>query len=194
MDFEMKSEARARYRELRDSLGASGRAVADAAIAERVARLPEFIEADAVFTYLSVGAEVDTRSLIRASWDVGKLVAVPRCVPNTNEMRWHRLESFEGLERGSFGIEEPPDNDSTLVGVPAPGSGTRAVALVPGYSFDAAGYRLGYGGGFYDVFLPRFGGVSIGLCRAVQFSAVPLPRDSHDVPVDIVVCDAQVTR
>ena len=76
MDFEMKSEARARYRELRDSLGASGRAVADAAIVERVARLPEFIEADAVFTYLSVGAEVDTRSLIRASWDVGKLVAV----------------------------------------------------------------------------------------------------------------------
>ena len=189
MVFATKDEARAHYRALRESLGDGGRAAADVAIAERVTKLAAFAQADAVFTYLSVGAEVDTRRIIRAAWDAGKLVAVPRCVPNSNAMSWHRLESFDGLVRGSFGIEEPPDDASTLVAVPAPGSGTRAIALVPGYSFDAEGYRLGYGGGFYDVFLPGFGGTSIGLCRAAQFSPAPLPRDSHDVPVDVVVCD-----
>ncbi|MBQ9001213.1 MAG: 5-formyltetrahydrofolate cyclo-ligase [Eggerthellaceae bacterium] len=193
-DVRMKSDARAYYRALRESLGAEGRVAADAAIAEHVRALPEFEQADAVFTYLSVGAEVDTRRIIRMAWDAGKLVAVPRCVPNSNEMRWHRLESFDGLELGAFGIEEPPDDASTLVEVPAPGSNTRAVALVPGYSFDKAGYRLGYGGGFYDVFLPRFGGISIGLCRAAQLSPSPLPCDPHDVPVDIVICDEEASR
>ena len=70
----------------------------------------------------------------------------------------------------------------------------RAVALVPGYSFDGRGYRLGYGGGFYDAFLPGFAGVSVGLCRACQFCDRPLPRDDHDVPVDVLVTESSVMR
>ena len=46
--------------------------------------------------------------------------------------------------------------------VPGPGTDVKAVAIVPGYSFDDKGYRLGYGGGYYDVFLPTFGGDSVG--------------------------------
>lgn len=42
------------------------------------------------------------------------------------------------------------------------------VALVPGLAFDREGFRLGYGGGFYDTFLPAFPGASIGLIRACQ--------------------------
>lgn len=192
--MESKAELRGFYRHLRESMAPAKRMAADARIAERVAVLPDFVAADVVFAYLSVGAEVDTRQVVREAWQLGKSVAAPRCVPGTNLMRWHRIEGFEGLEQGSFGIDEPPDDETTLVEASALCGGMRAVALVPGYSFDRHGYRLGYGGGFYDVFLPTFGGVSIGLCRDCQFSAEGLPHDHHDVPVDVVLTETRVTR
>lgn len=230
----LKDDARKHYRSLRDALSEGERARIDAAIAERVCRLPDFERATAVFTYLSVGAEVDTREIIRKAWSAGKTVAVPRCVPGTNRMNWHRLEDFEHLEQGSFGIEEPPDDAKTLVEAPRfgtqgegrvtrrderlegreavsgsersrpigrevlsaeQGDSTRArvlspaIAIVPGYSFDMRGFRLGYGGGFYDVFLPGFDGASMGLCRACQLSFDPLPCDPHDIPVDMVITE-----
>lgn len=188
-----KTEMRRRFRELREAIDPAKRQSIDAAIAAQVEALPEFASVQGVFTYLSVGAEVDTRAIIRAAWQAGKLVAVPRCVPGTNLMRWHRLDSFEGLESGSFGIEEPPDDEATLVD-PASWPVGRAIAIVPGYSFDERGYRLGYGGGFYDVFLPAFKGVAVGLCRACQFSEEPLPCDAHDIPVGIVVTENGVKR
>ena len=183
----LKKRMRARMSGIRELLGEERRRAADEAIAAKVLAHEAYVAADAVFTYLSVGTEVDTRAIIRDAWSHGKLVAVPRCVPSQPLMEWFRIESFDGLERGSFGIEEPPRDPARLVEVPAPGSGASAVALVPGYTFDRGGYRLGYGGGFYDRFLPTFGGVSLGLCRAAQFSEEPLAHDDTDVPVNACI-------
>jgi 5-formyltetrahydrofolate cyclo-ligase len=102
-------------------------------------------------------------------------------------MEWYRIDDFEGLEQGAYGIEEPVADPARLMEVPGPGTDVKAVAIVPGYSFDDKGYRLGYGGGYYDVFLPTFGGASVGLCRRQQWSEEPLNFDEHDVPVDYVV-------
>ena len=183
----LKKRLRVRMAGIREMLGPEGRAAADANIAAKVIEHPAYVEADMVFAYLSVGSEVDTRAIIRDAWVRGKTVAVPRCVPKTNLMDWYRIEDFEGLESGSFGIEEPPADPERLVDVPGPETGVKAVALVPGYTFDAQGYRLGYGGGFYDVFLPTFGGTSLGLCRSAQFSPDPIPCHELDIPVDVVV-------
>ena len=183
-----KNEMRARMRALREGLGADERNRIDAAIAAKVRNLAEYRNADAVFTYLSVGSEVDTREIIRDAWQQGKLVAVPRCVPGTNRMEWYEIRDFENLETSSFGGEEPIADPAHLVEVPGTPE-TKAVAIVPGYSFDPQGYRVGYGGGFYDVFLPTFGGASVGLCRAIQFSEDPLPHDAYDQAVHVVVTD-----
>lgn len=187
----LKKRMRVRLSGLREMMGAEGRAIADAAIAEKVCAHPAYDQADTVFTYLSVGSEVDTRAIIRDAWAKGKTVAVPRCVPHSNRMEWYRICDFEGLEDGAFGIEEPPADPARQMDVPPVGSDAAAhsVALVPGYTFDREGYRLGYGGGFYDVFLPTFGGASLGLCRHVQFSEEPLPHHEADIPVDHVICD-----
>ena len=180
----LKKRMRVRMSFLREQLGPDGRAQADAVIAEKTCAHPAYEAADMVFSYLSVGSEVDTRAIIRDAWSRGKLVAVPRCVPKTNLMEWYRIDDFDGLESGAFGIEEPPADPARLVEVPGPGTDVKAVALVPGYTFDRRGYRLGYGGGFYDVFLPTFGGTSLGLCRQVQFSEEPIVTGEYDVPVD----------
>ena len=61
--------------------------------------------------------------------------------------------------------------------------------LVPGLAFDREGFRLGYGGGFYDTFLPNFPGTSIGLIRACQLVERLAVRDVHDAPVNIVALE-----
>ena len=182
-----KKALRKTLKQQRSDLGADARARIDSAIAEHCVALPEFQAADTVFSYLSVGDEVDTRAIIRAAWAAGKRVAVPRCVAGTRLMDWYAIDSFEGLETSSFGIEEPVA-DPTRALDPAT-AGKRALAIVPGLAFNAEGFRIGYGGGFYDVFLSTFSGASIGLCRTPFFNTVDVPRDAHDLPVDIVVTD-----
>ncbi|WP_165170164.1 5-formyltetrahydrofolate cyclo-ligase [Adlercreutzia sp. ZJ242] len=78
---------------------------------------------------------------------------------------------------------------ATSAGAHAP----RALAIVPGLAFDAQGFRIGYGGGFYDAFLAAFPGTSVGLCR--EASLLPSLRaqgalDAHDRPVDIVLAES----
>lgn len=180
-----KNLLRQHFRMLRAKLSEGERRAADAAIAGRMAALPEFAEADGVFTYLSFGDEVDTRELIERAWSLGKTVALPRVVPGTRQMRWYAVDSLDCLERSSFGVEEPPADPAREV---TPRDFHTPVALVPGLAFDREGYRLGYGGGFYDTFLPTFPGTSMGLCRAAQL-ADHLPHEDYDMPVDEVVTE-----
>lgn len=189
-----KRELRRRFRTIRKQLGEEGRAAADAAIEARLVALPEFAETDVLLAYLDFGPEVRTRGIIAAAWAAGKTVALPWCVPGTHEMRWFRITSFDDLVRSSLGVEEPVPNDETEQLL---GTGERCMALVPGLTFDGCGYRLGYGGGFYDTFLATFDGVSVGLCREAQFSDDLRAEgiiDAHDLPAQIVVTEERVIR
>ena len=189
-----KKELRRGFRTIRKELGEEKRAELDAAIEANLVSLPEFAEMDVLLAYLDFGPEVHTRGIIQAVWDAGKTVALPWCVPGTHEMRWFKITSFDDLVRSSLGVEEPrplDENEQLL------GTGERMIALVPGLTFDAAGYRLGYGGGFYDTFLAKFDGISVGLCREAQFSEDLVSEgiiDAHDLPAQLVVTEDRVIR
>ena len=189
-----KKELRRRFRTIRKELGEEGRSAIDARIEANLVSLPEFSEMDVLLAYLDFGPEVRTRGIIQRAWDAGKTVALPWCVPGTHEMRWFIITSFDDLVRSSLGVEEPVPNDETEQLL---GTGERMIALVPGLTFDAAGYRLGYGGGFYDTFLAKYVGVSVGLCREAQFSndlVVEGIIDAHDLPAQLVVTEDRVIR
>lgn len=182
-----KNELRACLKQARKDMGAEARALSDGQIARAVKDHPAFADARTVLAYLSFGAEVDTHSIIRDAWAAGKNVALPRCKEGTREMEWFRVDSFDGLVRSSFGVLEPNPVICPLYEV---GSEGPEVALVPALAFDSHGYRLGYGGGFYDVFLKDFSGVSLGLCRQGFYGDEYVVRDAHDVPVTFVVRSA----
>lgn len=187
-----KRELRHHFIDVRRELGVEARAAAGAAIASRVTSLAEYADARVVLTYLSIGDEVQTRGIIRDAWSRGKVVALPRCVPHSRRMRWYRVESLDGLERSKFGVLEPVADAAAELD---PNATPQALAIVPGLTFDARGYRLGYGGGFYDTFLAGFGGTAVGVCREAQLSASgELAIDAHDLPVQMVVTEAQVIR
>ncbi|MDO4291079.1 MAG: 5-formyltetrahydrofolate cyclo-ligase, partial [Eggerthellaceae bacterium] len=102
---------------------------------------------------------------------------------------WHRVTSFDGLVRSSLGVDEPPANPATRIDPTAPDP-AHAVALVPGLAFDAQGYRIGYGGGYYDAFLATFPGTTVGLCRRAQLAESLCAQgaiEPHDVPVQTVI-------
>ncbi len=189
-----KREVRARFRAMRDACPAAKREQGDRRIAEHVVGSDAFEESDVVLTYLSVGSEVDTRTIVAAAWELGKIVAIPRCVVGERRIAWHRILSFAGLERNAFGIEEPKDDCRTRLNL---SEGGRKVALVPGIAFDLQGMRLGYGGGYYDVFLSGFGGTTIGLCREEQLVCDLRTLgviEPHDMQVELLATENGVHR
>lgn len=188
-DLPAKCALRKSLIEKREEMDEAERRQLDAVIQRKVISHPAFIRADAVLTYLSIGCEVDTRSIVEAAWSQGKTVAIPRCT-GPHRMEWFRIHDFDGLETSPFGIKEPPLDAETAI---HPAACQNPIALVPGLAFDKAGFRLGYGGGFYDAFLQDFKGVSMGLCRAGQqvdsLQSMGMV-EPHDQPVDVIVVGA----
>ncbi len=156
-------------------------------ICARAQALPEVIAAPALHCYLPIRSEVDTRPLIAAALAVGKAVAVPIVVgPRQLAHSW--ITSLDETEwvRGAFGTWQPRRIRPAF-------PGEWSVTIVPLLAFDRALYRLGYGGGFYDAFLSSVTTTAIGLAFAAQ-AVAHLPRESHDRPLDIVVCEDAVYR
>lgn len=194
-----KKQWRKRFQQLRAAIPAEEREQVDAGITQQLLALPEYQQADVLLAYLSFGDEVETRNIMRQAWADGKAVLLPRCTPGTRTMTWYRVESLEGMVKSSFGVDEPAEDPATEID---PATTGNALVLVPGLTFDPQGYRLGYGGGFYDVFLSGFATasgalmrhVTAGLCRACQMVDHVEVLDSHDFPADIVVTEEAVYR
>lgn len=186
-----KTELRAQLRASRASIPEDVRSSIDAAICERLLQTAAYENCSLVLTYLSTEHEVDTRRLVERAITDGKSVALPRCVPKTREMNWHLVKNLDGLVVSSFGIEEPADDDVTLVEAASMEQG-RTLAVVPALAFDEEGFRIGYGGGFYDTFLARFAGKTAGICREshlVESLSAKGAVEKHDRAVDFVVTE-----
>ncbi|MCR4780867.1 MAG: 5-formyltetrahydrofolate cyclo-ligase [Ruminiclostridium sp.] len=128
--------------------------------------------------YASSPDEVDTRRFINALLAGGKTVAVPKCTGK--DMAFLTVKSLGSLTRSSFGVDEPTDGTEIT-------EFRDTVCVVPGLRFDRNGYRLGWGGGFYDRFLARYSGYSVGICY--ECCCGDVPADTYDVPVDAVITE-----
>jgi len=184
----IKINLRARYRQFRERLTAEQKIELDATIQSRLLALAEYANADTIFTYVSKPIEVDTIALIEAALANHKQVAVPRCVPNTCDMEFYGITSLGDLEKGKFGVLEPIPSKSHLIL-----DYSKGLCIVPGLSFDAQGYRLGYGMGYYDRFLAEFKGDTVGICYSgcVQWN---LPHGYYDKPVHLLVTEKYIRR
>lgn len=175
-----KADLRRRMRAARDAIPAPRREAWSRAITQRLLAAPEVAAARSVFVYLSVGSEVDTRGLVARLLADGRIVAIPRVLPD-GTMTACRIDTLTGLIPDRYGIPGPPAGALTV---------TRPdVALVPGLAFTPAGHRLGLGAGYYDRWLAEHPGTRpLGLCFPPQLLADgDLPVEAHDVPVARVI-------
>lgn len=151
---------------------------ASEALAQRLFSHPLYRDASAIYGYLSYNQEVRTAPILRRAWQDGKRVAVPR-VTDEGKMVFLWLDERSVIAPGYCGIPEPLGGEAA--------HDATALVLMPGLAFDAAGNRMGYGGGFYDRFLaeePQH--PTIALCY--DFQLFPqLEAQAHDRPVDVVL-------
>ena len=157
----------------RETISPERREAAAAAIFARIRELPEFAQAQTVYLYASVGAEVPTSRMIGYCLSHGKIVCLPRI--DGEHMSFRRITSPLDLHPGVMGIPEPGDK--------APEVASPGFMMVPGLAFDRNGNRLGYGGGYYDRYLAgRSDLFTVGLAYGCQIVDT-VPTEFNDVPL-----------
>jgi 5-formyltetrahydrofolate cyclo-ligase len=175
-----KQELRQRCRAIRRELGEETRQSASRSICAHLAAWPVFQRVETILTYMPIKAEVDLRPLLEQFPQ--KRWLLPRIRPEENHrMDFHPYDPAR-LVIHKFGMAEPA---ADLPVVPAD---EIELVLVPGLAYDRQGWRLGYGGGYYDRFLAGFGGVSVG----VTFHDLLLdtvPHSGYDLPVGWIVSE-----
>jgi 5-formyltetrahydrofolate cyclo-ligase len=173
---------------VRDGLSTEERAAQAAAVTDRVLALPEMAGAQTVMAFSSFGSELPTTQLIEALDAAGVKVALP--VIADGEIEAHAFRPGDPTTRTHFGALEPVVRD-----VPVPPTAIDVV-VVPAVAFDRTGRRVGYGGGFYDRFLPRTRAdtARVGVGLSVQLLDEPVPAGDFDLRVDVVVVPDEVIR
>lgn len=181
-----KRALRVRVRAARDAIPEAERRAMAAEVEARLFSLPELARAGIVLVFSSFGSEVPTAGIVDRLLREGRRVALPRLAGGEIEARAFR--PGDPMARARFGALEP------LEGALVPPEELDAV-VVPGLAFDRAGYRVGYGGGYFDRFLPRTrpDALRVGVCFHLQL-VEEVPRGPDDVPVDVVVTDREVVR
>jgi 5-formyltetrahydrofolate cyclo-ligase len=178
----VKARVRDRYRKLREAMTPAQVRAASEALCRRLAAWDVLQNARQVMAYIAFRNELDLVPLF------GMLPAVRWIVPRVTgkQLVLHPYEPAR-LVRHRFGMLEPAAD------LPVVAPDTLDVVLVPGVAFDRQGGRMGFGGGFYDAFLPTTGALRVGItfddCLADR-----VPGDAHDQRMDWVVTPHQTLR
>ncbi len=181
-----KNEARAEAKRQRDALARSDSSgSAGTALRGRVLGSVAFPAGCAVSAYWPMGSEIDTRPLIEALYLRGHAIGLPVTLRRGEPLVFRSWTPRVSLVPGGFGTRIPGPDRPEL---------RPEVLLVPLLAFDRRGFRLGYGGGFYDRTLAQLRAASpvcaIGLSYAGQ--EVPkVPCDEHDQRLDWIVTEAE---
>lgn len=183
----LQEEKQALRAVLRERRTAAARADLDAAegLAERFLRAVPVRPRAEVAGYLPIGDEIDVRPLLHRLRCLGHEIALPAVVESGAPLAFRRWLEEDALADGPFGTRQPLA--PALAVLPD-------LVILPLLAFDRRGYRLGYGGGYYDRTLAalrrRRKSLAVGVGFAVQ--EVPaVPRGRHDQILDWIVTDRE---
>ena len=184
----IKMDLRLKYRDIRKKINPFRKNYIDFEILNNFIMLNDYKKSKIIYSYVSKQIEVDTLAIISQAFKDGKKVAVPKCITDKRLMDLYLINSFDDLEIGAFGVLEPIVSKCEKVY-----EFSKGVCIVPGFCFDREGYRLGYGKGYYDRFLSKFKGKSVGLCYS-NCMVKNLPHGYFDKPVDYLITERYIMK
>jgi 5-formyltetrahydrofolate cyclo-ligase len=180
---------RARMRASLAAMTPEAREASSRAICERLAAFDRIVAAAMVMIYMPLRTEVDVLPFARRFLAAGGHLVVPR---TDRAARTIEPAGVSSVERDEFEVD--------AMGVLRPrrwwpvSTDQVDVILVPGLAFDAAGRRIGRGGGFYDRFLLRLPPATLSVGVAFEAQRIDeVPADPHDRRVDVVVTERRLT-
>ena len=184
----VKDEIRADYSARRAAMDPAEKKRRDDAICRAAVSLVSFRYAEYVLLYAATENEIQIRDIAIEALNRGKKIAFPRCDKETHTMQYHIVSSLDELAPDTYGILEPPPENPIYDPETDLGS---AICFVPGLVYDKAGYRLGYGKGFYDRYLSHFSGCTLGVVYSDYILPV-VPRGRFAVSVNILLTEKGV--
>ncbi len=138
--------------------------------------------------YWPLAGEMDVRPALQHYHCEGYRIGLPVVTGKHQPLLFRAWHPDKELVKGGFGVMTPPPEAPEIV---------PSILLVPLLAFDPGGYRLGYGGGFYDRTLAKLRAeahaVAVGIAYAVQEVAA-VPRGAFDQPLDFVVTERSVFK
>ena len=173
----MKSELRKQVLQEMKAIPRTQKVTMDLALTERLLQHPFYQEAKIIATYLSFPHEFQTQELIEQALKDDKKVLVPKTYPK-GRMEFVIYDPQQ-LAKTSFGLLEPQ------VDLEVVEPSQIDLIHVPGLAFTTEGYRIGYGGGYYDRYLEHFAGHTMSTiypCQVQEFNS-----ENHDIPVQEVL-------
>ncbi len=180
---EQKNLLRAKHKKIRTAYSKDAKENLDNILFKKFIELKEYKESKILFAFMSMPIEINTASILQKALLDGKILALPKCRENEPVMDFYEVKSINQLKKGKYSIMEPDTEICQKITNLSEG-----LCLVPGLSFDLYGYRLGFGKGYYDRFLEKFGGTTVGLCylRCIEQK---LPHGLFDKAVDILITE-----
>ncbi|MFS9163448.1 5-formyltetrahydrofolate cyclo-ligase [Streptococcus mitis] len=175
----MKVELRKKILQEMKAIPREQKQAVNQALTDQFLKHPFYQEAKVIATYLSFPHEFQTQELIEQALKDGKKVLIPKTYPK-GRMDFVVYDPQQ-LVKTSFGLLEP-QGDLEVVD-----ASQIDLIHVPGLAFTTEGYRIGYGGGYYDRYLEHFSGHTLSTvypCQIRDFSP-----ENHDIPVQEVLID-----
>jgi 5-formyltetrahydrofolate cyclo-ligase len=184
-----KDAARRRALDARDALTNEERECLAEAVSARALTLPELADAGTVMLFASFRTELDTMPVAEWVLQQGKRLCLPRVLGPRSMAAFEVRDLTADLVPGKWDIPEPRE------GLPEVPPAEVDLVFVPGSAFDEEGRRCGYGGGFYDNYLPLTRPGTPWVALAFEAQLVPaIDCEAHDLPVTAIVTEKRVIR
>lgn len=195
-----KEKVRKKAVETRDSMDEESRQQKSEEIAKKILEADWFKEADIVLSYHAFRSEVEVDTLNRAVLTQGKKLYLPKTYVKEKQIRFFEITDLSKLKRGYQKIWEPTGEEPEFSFETVKEEQKKVLMIMPGTAYDARGYRMGYGGGYYDRYLNAHEAEWKMIDFMTVFAAfseqkmILIPGERCDVKPDVIVTEKEIMQ
>lgn len=195
-----KEKVRKKAVETRDSIDEESRQQKSEEIAKKILEADWFKAADIVLSYHAFRSEVEVDALNRAVLTQGKKLYLPKTYVKEKQIRFFEITDLSKLKRGYQKIWEPTGEEPEFSFETVKEEQKKVLMIMPGTAYDARGYRMGYGGGYYDRYLNAHEAEWKMIDFMTVFAAfseqkmILIPGERCDVKPDVIVTEKEIMQ
>lgn len=158
-------------------------------VEERLFNFANFLESKITLMYLDNQNEVQSKSIIKRSFEYNKIVVLPLINAGSKKFKLFKIDDIENdLIRGDSSDLQPDPKKCRAVPIDC-----IDIAIIPGVAFDEKGGRIGSGDGYYDRLIPHLPITTRKVALALDSQIISMvPVEAHDKYVDIIITDKRI--